>query len=168
MINDGKYSVWTRTKAKNTTWIHRFMGNVMSKQTDQRGGPRCCRLCSGPPHRWARQTPAWQRCSPSPPQLLSSSALSSTATPGGGQVWGKCVVTNLLFEQRPPSRKASDHRQASWWMLCLWGNHLRSICPYERHPVPVIIITKPLKGKEVNCCYSPDLQLGNHYFFIIN
>lgn len=52
--------------------------------TDRRGGPRCCRTCSGPPPRWARQTPAWRRCSPSPPsQLLSSSLLGITRTPGG-------------------------------------------------------------------------------------
>lgn len=51
--------------------------------TDRRGGPRCCRTCSGPPHRWARQTPAWRRCSPSPPsQLLSSSLLGITRAPG--------------------------------------------------------------------------------------
>uniref|UniRef100_A0A8C7I4D1 SEC22 homolog B, vesicle trafficking protein a n=1 Tax=Oncorhynchus kisutch TaxID=8019 RepID=A0A8C7I4D1_ONCKI len=34
--------------------------------TDQKEHPHCCRLYCGPPHHWARPTPAWPRCSPSP------------------------------------------------------------------------------------------------------
>lgn len=37
--------------------------------TDRWRGLRCCRPCRVPPHRWARPTPAWPRCSPWPHTL---------------------------------------------------------------------------------------------------
>lgn len=87
------------------------------KQTDQREGPRCCRIYSGPPHRWARQTPAWQRCSPSPPsQLLPSSLLGITGTPGGryiGQMMcsrAHCATTDYYYY---------------WWIFLSLANHFK-------------------------------------------
>lgn len=38
-------------------------------RTDRWRRRRCCRPCRVPPHRWARPTPAWPRCSPWPHTL---------------------------------------------------------------------------------------------------
>ena len=97
--------------------------------TDLRGGLRCCRLYSGSPPRWARLTPAWLRCSPSPPlQLLSSSALSITGTPGDR--WGRrCTVrsrTSLKLFWTPPPTQIAERPPDGWCLgkSCeehLWG-----------------------------------------------
>lgn len=49
--------------------------------TDRKRGPRCCRPCHGPRHRWARPTPAWPRCSPWPPH--AGNALLIALSPAG-------------------------------------------------------------------------------------
>lgn len=92
-----KYQHWmTRER-----WPHLTHTGEESEWTDPRGGPRCCGTCSGPPQRWAQQTPAWQRCSPSPPppQLSSSSLLSITGTPGGRRQEGVTICcSNSISE----------------------------------------------------------------------
>lgn len=90
--------------------IYRGLGGW--KQTNQRGGPHCCEICCAPPpHCWARQTPAWQRCipsSPAPPQQFSSSLLDITGKPGSPECKKKNTFPCAHQSEKFPK---SDYRK---------------------------------------------------------
>lgn len=95
----------------------------LHQQTDLRGGPHCCRLYSGSPHRLARRKPALPMCSPSPP-LLAGLLFSPEYD---GSTWRWIIERERERERQRESGVSLD--PAVLWRLR--SNHTRTRSRFE-------------------------------------